>query len=90
MKLISTSLGPTITVVSTRSGRVFGGYTPESWAGVDYKAAPRSFLFLLYSGQGKYTPVLFPGAYFIERHFLKEHFLCHNAYIFYYDLNAPL
>lgn len=55
-------LGPTITVVSTRSGRVFGGYTSESWAGVDYKAAPRSFLFLMYSSHGKYTPAVFPGA----------------------------
>jgi hypothetical protein len=53
--------GPTITVVSTRSGRVFGGYTSESWAGVDYKAAPRSFLFLMYSSHGKYTPAVFPA-----------------------------
>jgi hypothetical protein len=59
--------GPTLTVVTTRAGRVFGGYTSESWAGVDYKAAPRSFLFVLYSAHGKYTPLVFPGMSWINQ-----------------------
>jgi len=41
--------GPTVVIVETTTGNVFGGYTRASWNGgsSDYKRAPTSFLFQL-------------------------------------------
>jgi len=40
--------GPTVVIVETTTGNVFGGYASVSWNGVQrYKSAPTSFLFQL-------------------------------------------
>ena len=39
--------GPTISVIKTSSGRLFGGYTTQTWAGSGYSPDPDAFLFSL-------------------------------------------
>ena len=38
---------PTLVIVQSTSGKIFGGYATENWAGNDYKYAPGCFLFSL-------------------------------------------
>ena len=52
--------GPTLTVITTTAGHVFGGYTDQSWhSGTAYIASSKAFLFVLkcYSGR---EPVKIP------------------------------
>ncbi len=72
--------GPTLTVIRTKQGYIFGGYAPDSWESGDmlWKANPNTFIFTLVNPNG-IPPTKYPlKAGILKVFFLNLALLTHN------------
>jgi len=49
--------GPTIAIIETTSGSLFGGYTDQTWAGKGFRSSETSFVFSLRPKMKKYAVI---------------------------------